>query len=85
MKIYSYNGKSNICGANVKAFRKQLGISQSDLAARMQVRGIIMEQDVISRIESQERFVPDYELKELAEALGVSMDDLIKQDYGSIP
>lgn len=79
MKIYSYHGKSNICGDRVREARKKLGISQTELAARMQVKEIIMEQDVISRIESGERFVPDYELKGLAEALCVSMEWLTSE------
>ena len=32
MKIYSYEGKKNICGERVRARRLRLRMSQSDLA-----------------------------------------------------
>ena len=62
MKIYDFNGKKNVCGKRVKEARKRCGISQADLAARLQVEGIIIERDSISRIEIGTRFVSDYEL-----------------------
>lgn len=48
-------------------------LSQEDLAARMQVAGIIIERDSISRIEIGTRFVPDYELPVFAKVLKVSV------------
>lgn len=36
--------------------------------------GVALEQDAISRIESGQRMVQDYELRALAEVLGASMD-----------
>ena len=36
MKIYSYEGKKNICGERVRARRLRLRMSQSDLAAQLQ-------------------------------------------------
>ena len=47
-------------------------MTQSDLAAQMQVAGIILERDSISRIEIGTRFVADYELRELARILKVT-------------
>lgn len=49
-------------------------ISQADLAARMQVKGVFIEREAISKIETGDRFVTDYELMIFAEALGVTMD-----------
>lgn len=62
MKIYDYNGKKNICGERIREARLKLRLSQSDLAARVQVEGVIMERDSISRVEIGTRFVPDYEI-----------------------
>ena len=42
------------------------------LAAKLQIEGVTMERDSISRIEIGTRFVTDYELKVLAKVLGVS-------------
>lgn len=55
-------------------------INQADLAARLQVAGITMERDSVSRIEIGTRFVTDYELVVLAKVLGVSMEWLAEQE-----
>ena len=73
MKIYDYNGKKNICGDRVREARQKQRMSQSDLAAKLQVNGIIIERDSISRIESGTRFVADYELLVLAKVLNVDV------------
>ena len=73
MKIYDYNGKKNICGDRVHEARCRLRLTQSDLAAQLQVSGINIERDSISRIEIGTRFVADYELRALASLLKVSV------------
>lgn len=73
MKIYDYNGKKNICGDRVHEARCRLRLTQSDLAAQLQVAGINIERDSVSRIEIGTRFVADYELRELARLLKVSV------------
>ncbi len=77
MKIYDYNGKKNICGDRIHEARCKLRLTQSDLAARLQVNGIIMERDSVSRIEIGTRFVADYELRELSKILGVTVNWLL--------
>ncbi|MBO5357040.1 MAG: helix-turn-helix transcriptional regulator [Clostridia bacterium] len=72
MKIYDYNGKKNICGERIKEARKKLKLSQENLAAKLQVEGIIIERDSISRIEIGTRFVADYELLILSKILNVT-------------
>ena len=80
MKIYDYEGKKNICGDRVRTARKALGLSQENLAAKLQVKGINIERDSISRIEIGTRFVADYELRELAKILKVTVDWLLSDD-----
>lgn len=77
MKIYDYNGRKNICGDRIHEARCKSRITQSDLAARLQVAGITIERDSISRIEIGTRFVADYELRELSKILNVSVDWLL--------
>ena len=77
MKIYDYNGKKNICGERIHEARCKLRLTQSDLAAQLQINGIIIERDSISRIEIGTRFVADYELRELAKILKVSVNWLL--------
>lgn len=77
MKIYDYNGQKNIAGERIHQRRTTLRISQADLSARMQVCGINIEREAISKIETGDRFIADYELLTFAEVLGVSMDWLM--------
>ena len=77
MKIYDFNGKKNICGERVHEARRRLKLSQAELAARLQVAGVNIERDSVSRIEIGTRFVADYEILALARALGVTTDYLL--------
>ena len=77
MKIYDYNGKKNICGERIREARIKQRMSQADLAARMQVQGIIIERDSISRVEIGTRFIADYELPAFAKALKVDIGWLL--------
>lgn len=74
MKIYDYGGQKNISGERIHQRRTTLRLSQADLAARLQLRGVIIEREAISKIETGDRFVTDYELMIFAEVLDVSMD-----------
>lgn len=83
MKIYDYNGKKNICGDRLREARVVRRLRQEDLAAQIQLKGINMERDSISRIEIGTRFVSDvsdFELKIFAEVLGVSVQWLLGID-----
>ena len=55
-------------------------ISQAELAAKMQVEGVILERDSISRIEIGTRFVTDYELKIFAKVLKVNIEWLLQEN-----
>lgn len=77
MKIYGYNGQKNICGEKLHQLRLMRQLSQTALAAQMQVEGVTIEQDTISRIEAGERLVTDYEAYTFAKLLGVSLDELV--------
>lgn len=77
MKIYDYKGKKNICGERIREARVLQRMSQSELAAKMQVEGITLERDSISRIESGARFVTDYELMIFAKVLRVDINRLL--------
>lgn len=76
MKIYDYNGKANICGTRIRMLRKQQKLSQEELAARLQVAGIDIDQRTISRIEREARFLADFELREIARILRTPIEEL---------
>ena len=57
--------------------RKQHGLSQRALAQKLQLAGYDMDRNVITRIETNKRYVTDIELKALAYIFDVSYDYLI--------
>ena len=77
MKIYDFDGKKNICGARIKEARKKLNLSQENLAAKLQIEGVIIERDSVSRIEIGTRFIADYELRALCKILNVTPEYLL--------
>ena len=79
LKIYDYDGVKNISGNRIRQARTVMRLSQADLAARMQVNGVIIEREAISKIETGDRFVTDYELLTFAKVFGVSMEWLTGQ------
>ena len=77
MKIYDYNGKKNISGNRIREVRLRRRLTQEELAAKMQLEGVLLERDSVSRIEIGTRFVSDYELLAFAEVLGVPANWLL--------
>lgn len=80
MKIYDYNGAKNVSGDRIHQARTAKRMSQGTLAAKMQVSGVVIEREAISKIETGDRFVADYELRAFAQVLGVSMDWLTGEE-----
>lgn len=77
-KTKSKNGKNNLCGAQIRAHRINMGsnFSQKKLADKMQILGIDIDKNAIQRIESGERYVNDFELVTFCKIFGVSINDL---------
>lgn len=80
MKIYDFDGKKNISGDRIHQARTAMRLSQADLAARMQINGVTIEREAISKIETGDRFITDYELMVFAKVLGVSLEWLTGQE-----
>lgn len=71
------DGLNNICGRNVSRFRTEMGISQRELADRMQLVGLDMDKNAIQRIEVGKRFVTDIEIIGLSKVLNKSIQELL--------
>lgn len=82
MKTFWYNNSKNIVGRRVRLARKRMkeSVTQQDLSARMGVMGINIDRVSISKIESGQRFVADFEVVALAQALDVTVEWLLKGD-----
>ncbi len=83
MRKFQFEGKNNVSGDRIRQLRVLARLSQAELAAKMQTEGAIVEQDVISRIESGRRLVTDYELLVLTRIFNTSSDWLIGADKGT--
>ena len=70
--------KRNIIGNRIREFRINAGITQEDLAARLNVLDINIDRPMISKIENCSREIVDYEIKAIAKALKVSIEDLFE-------
>ena len=81
MRLYTPDGKKcNICGERIRQWRTSHGLTQEELAIKMQLHGLQLGQMAISRIETGKRVVTDFELKLFSSVLGLSMDDLTAGD-----
>ena len=67
---------NNLIGDNVRKLRVERKMSQKELSSRLETYAIYICRGSISRIETYERTVTDFELKAIAEILGVSIYDL---------
>lgn len=71
------DGLNNLCGKNVAKYRKLLGISQRELAEKLQIVGLDIDKNAIQRIECGKRFVTDIELLALTKVLNRDFYELI--------
>lgn len=71
------SGEKNLVGARLKELRARDGLSQRDLARRLQLDGMDMDKNVITRIETNKRYVTDLELKAFARIFRVSYEYLL--------
>lgn len=85
MRLLTIDGTCNTCGERVRSAREQAGLSQEQLAVRVQLDGHSLTQKAVSRIESGARVVPDYEVPLLAKALHVSALWLLGMDQEGAP
>ncbi len=75
MKITKYNNIKNISGNKLKELRKKNKMSQQDLAKKLQLEGVDLTSKEISKIETNNRLVQDFELFTFAKIFKVSADE----------
>ncbi len=73
-------GDKNIIGAKVTQARKEQGMKQIELLAKLQLAGIDISTPALSLLEGQKRPVSDIELNALADILNVSVDWLLGRE-----
>lgn len=60
-------GCKNLIANNLICLRAKNGLSQRDLAQKLQLAGYDIDKNVITRIETQKRYVTDIEIKAICE------------------
>ena len=64
-------GGKNIIHERLKELREAEGLSQRGLANKLQLHGYDMDKNVITRIQTNKRYVTDVEIKAFVEVFGV--------------
>ena len=77
-KPKSATGEKNLISKNLIELRKAHKYSQRLLAYQLQLKGYDMDKNVITRIETNKRYVTDIELKALCEVFEISYEELIE-------
>ena len=72
----STEGKNNVCGRNIAKYRKELKISQRELADRLQLVGFDIDKNAIQRMESGQRFITDIEILYLLKVFNITFEEL---------
>lgn len=81
MRLYRYaDGKCNASGSIIRELRERAGMSQEELAAKLQLAGLSLNQKAVSRIETGDRVVPDFELIFFSEVLSVPICKLLDKE-----
>ena len=71
-------GEKNLISQRLIELRRQHNMSQRLFAHKLQLAGYDMDKNVITRIETNKRYVTDIELKALADIFHVSYEYLIE-------
>lgn len=76
----SIDGRNNICGKKISELRRELDISQRELAEKLQLNGLDIDKNAIQRIEAGKRFVTDIEIVALTKVFEVSFKELLNPE-----
>lgn len=74
------DGNRNVISEKLKKLRKSNSLSQRGLAEKLQLMGIDMDKNVITRIETQKRYVTDIEIRAIAKLFQVSYQYLLDEE-----
>lgn len=71
------DGLNNACGKKIATLRVELGISQRELADKMQLVGLDIDKNAIQRIECGKRFVTDIEIIAFTKVFNITFEELL--------
>lgn len=70
------SGEKNLISSNLAELRRQHNLSQRGLAHRLQLDGYDIDKNVITRIETNQRYVTDIEIRALCDIFNVTFETL---------
>lgn len=76
-RLRTQDDGKNIVAERLKALREHYGYSQRDLADQLQLADFDVDKNMITRIETNNRYVSDFEIKALAEFFDISYSYLL--------
>ena len=76
MKKVEFEGNKNVISKKLKEIRISKNLTQHELASKLQVLNVGLDQQMISKIENNMRQVTDYELLAICKCLNVAPEDL---------
>lgn len=77
MKKITFHEKKNVIYKQLKLARVKKGFTQEQLAAKMQLMNVSIDQQAISKIERNARIVTDYELAYFCKILEISVQEML--------
>ena len=72
--------RKNIVGPRVRKARKESQVTQTELAAQLQLLGISIDRSAIAKLESGRRPASDIEVAAIAKVLKVPISWLFEED-----
>lgn len=85
MRKMLYYDNRNVIAKNLFYFRQKRGLTQDQLAARLQTMNVNIDQQTISKIKLNKRIVTDYELACFCRALRVPLTGMLSDFYEKYP
>jgi transcriptional regulator with XRE-family HTH domain len=71
--------QKNIIGVRIKTARKESHVSQMELAAKLQVLGIMIDRSAIAKVETGRRPITDIEIAAISRILNVQIEWLFAE------
>lgn len=71
--------RRNIVGKSIRKFRIERKLTQEQLTAKIQLKGLELDRPMLSKIENNKREVLDFEVKAFSEALEIPIEQLFKE------
>ena len=78
--LYNNHIMKNVIGHQIKKIREKLGITQEQLAIRIEMAGWQVDRFIVSKIERGDRQLSDVEAQTIAKALKVSVSRLFGEE-----